>query len=244
MATRSGNFRNDRNLFEAPAEAGRAAAIGSALEAVEFLRMLPDAFIGTQQRELERLRNSGDPDNPHIPVLEASLERATAVRSMAQKGHARLQRAIAIAADPENAFHGFVTDRELEPLAGLTVRLKGDDVDEERLCAVTGADGYFRIPLGTKRDRKQSTGFAERIAALSARMNRGRNAAASDSGSAGGQKTTARVEIVSDGKVVHRDPTGVILEGRLYREYIISEAGKPRAESAAAPGKKSARRKG
>jgi hypothetical protein len=216
-----------RQFIDAPMEGARQSALSSALELAKVLSALPEAFAASQRRELERLKSSGQKDDPRIAFLEASIEEANALHTMARRGAARAQRTTVALASGKEVFHGFVSDGELNPLPGLTVRLTGDKEKAKELSATTEADGYFNISLGGK--RKSSRGSAEdaanialeRIAELFSHQEREKDARNQP---ASAFKSVGRVEILRKTKVIHEDPVRIPLnEGSVYREYVISK---------------------
>ncbi len=217
-----------RQLIEAPLSAARFAALGSAFEVVELLNLLPEAFERSQRRELERLRRSKD-DKRRIAALESSMEQAAMLRTMARRANVRLQRAAVIASDQEDAFHGFVSNSDLEPLEGLTVRLTDSKERSGRaLTATTDSDGYFRISFGNKRtapDRVENLDPVQRLAKLFERF--GGQPTAGISGAATssnrGETPSAHLEILKGERIIHRDPVPLArTKGSAYREYVIS----------------------
>lgn len=199
-------FRDDprKEFIQAPVEAARSEIMASVLEVAGLLNVLPDAVIASQQRELARLKATRGDDDPRVVELQATLNRAADLKVMAERGHIRAQRlAVAIAGDREDAFLGFVSDTDLNPLPGLTVRAG------QQYSATTDADGYFHIPLGTKTTRATGLGgILDRTGVKDP-------AATAD-------PLTAQVEILQKSTVIHTDPFPLPLDdGRVYREYVI-----------------------
>ena len=220
-------------FIDKPLEAAKQAVLGSGLELFNLMSALPDAFIASQSRELERVKASGKDNDDRVALLEASIAQATVLRTTVQLGETRVGRALSSVGDSEIAFHGFVSNTEFEPVGGLTVRLSGRQGEggKRGLTATTDNDGYFRIPLGSKsvsgkewRTRVGQINFAEKINILSEQQ-----AAAADASSAndtsGATKARAQVEILDGNKSVYQDPVGVpIDEGSVYREYVVAVA--------------------
>lgn len=216
-----------RQFIEAPFEAAHTSVLGSLIEVASILSAVPGAYVEAQTRELERVKNSGrDDDDDRVKALQASIDRANAIRTTASRGQARAQRVVMSVGDRDYVFHGFVSDADFAPLKGLTVRLTATDSTKttKPLTSTTEDDGYFRIPLKPKpRDRKGSSAPArssllERITSFSSSF----GAQAHDAGSAD-QQDTAMVEVLQKGKLIYRDPTLVALgQGNVYREYVIS----------------------
>jgi hypothetical protein len=218
-------------FIDKPLEAAKQAVLGSGLELFNLMSALPDAFIASQRRELERVKASGKDNDDRVVLLEASIAQATELRTTVQLGETRVGRALSSVGDSEIAFHGFVSNTEFEPVGGLTVRLSGREGEggKRGLTATTDDDGYFRIPLGSKRDsgkewrtRVGQINFAEKINILSEQQ-----AAAADASSANdtsaATKARAQVEILDGNKSVYQDPVGVpIDEGSVYREYAVA----------------------
>lgn len=221
-----------RQFIEAPMDAARGPALGSLLELAGLMTTLPEAFVASQQRELDRLEAARGADDPRVQALRASIDRAAALRVTAARGEARFQRALVALADSEDALHGFVSGADLAPLDGVTVRLDRRDAAGKPLSAQTDSDGYFRIPLGTTRDaQKKRTGkttgdMAGRVAEILGRMSRVTAAGATTEEKEEGPAEQASVEIVSKGKVLHRDPVPIRLgRGAVYREYVVPASG-------------------
>lgn len=229
-----------RQIAEGPMEAAKQSAFATAVELFAVMSVLPDAFIASQERELERLRGSGKeaPKDPRIDALKASIAQADALRATAQLGQARVERALVAMTDSDQIFHGFVSDTELQPLSGLTVRVTGrDGSDGKALSGKTGKDGYFRIRLGdgsrgTKTHVPESTvNLSGRLAELLATVNAGARDGAGAKAEAraatagDGKDVLARVEILDGaGALVHQDDAPLIVNaGSAYREYVIGD---------------------
>jgi hypothetical protein len=208
------NFFGDRDgadarkqFIDGSLEGARGAAIGTLMEVAGLLTVLPNAAVASQQRELERLKATRGDDDPRVVQLEASLARAATLSAMGERGQARFQRAAVALADSEDVFHGFVSNGDLDPLPNLTVRIG------KQYSATTDADGYFRIPLGTK------TGGTWSVRDMLKGATRG---AAKVNAEASTEPVPGEVEIVQKGTVVYTDPAPLPLDrGRVYREYVI-----------------------
>jgi len=218
-------------FIDKPLEAAKQAVLGSGLELFNLMSALPDAFIASQSRELERVKASGKDNDDRVVLLEESIAQATELRTTVQLGETRVGRALSSVGDSEIAFHGFVSNTEFEPVGGLTVRLSGREGEggKRGLTATTDNDGYFRIPLGSKSDsgkewrtRVGQINFAEKINILSEQQAAAADAS-STSDTSGATKARAQVEILDGNKSVYQDPVGVpIDEGSVYREYVVA----------------------
>lgn len=198
-----------RQLIDEPMKAARGEALASLLEVAGLMTVLPNAVMASQQRELERLKATRGDDDPRVIELQATLERAATLSVMAERGQSRAQRLAVAFADSEDVFHGFVSDSDLNPLSGLTVRAG------KQLSATTDADGYFRIPLGTR--TTPATGLGDLF-----KSRRPPKAAAEATTDPAADPAKGEVEIVQKGTVLHTDPIPLPLEeGRVYREYVI-----------------------
>ena len=215
-----------RQFIDAPLAAAQQSALGSAAALATLLGMLPDAFAASQQRELNRILKSGNDNDPRVAALQASIEQAERLHTTARRGQARVQRALVALAAGGDVFHGFVSDSDLAPLEGLTVRLTETPAEGVKaFTATTEADGYFSIDLSPNTSTRRDAGakaspinLSQRIAALFARGSDDRTTAP-----AGNPETSVgQVEILKYDRLLYRDPTLVALkEGRIYREYVI-----------------------
>ncbi len=198
-----------KQFIDGSLDGARGAAVGTLMEVAGLLTVLPNAAIASQQRELERLKATRGDDDPRVVQLEASLARAATLSAMGERGHARFQRAAVALADKEDVFHGFVSDSNLDPLPNLTVRMG------KQFSATTDADGYFRIPLGTK------TGGTWTVRDM---LKGTKRAAAKVNPEATAEPAEGQVEIVQKGTVLYTDPAPVPLDkGRVYREYVVAK---------------------
>ncbi len=195
-------------------KAARGEALATVVEVAGLLSVLPNAAIASQQRELERLKATRGDNDPRVVELQATLERAATLSAMAERGQARAERLAVAFTESEAAFHGFVSDSDLNPLSGLTVRAG------QQYSATTDADGYFRIPLGTKTTR--ATTARELFQSLSRRTPKDTAAAPAAGSEPGKELATAQVEIVQKGTIIHTDPFPLPLDdGGVYREYVL-----------------------
>jgi hypothetical protein len=225
-----------REFIDKPLNAAKQSLLGTGLDLLNLMRVLPDAFIASQQRELERLKASGKDDDERMRQHEVSIEQAVALRTTVAQGETRIQRAMDSLGNTELAFHGFVSDADLNPVSGLTVRLSGRDAKSGKrgLTATTEDDGYFRIPLGSKRDtgkewrsRVGQINFAEKLNIISEQQ---ADAAASVNDATSANKARGQVEILQGEKSLYTDPAGVpIDEGSVYREYVVQAESRPNA---------------
>jgi hypothetical protein len=218
-----------RRFIEAPLEAAQQSVLSSGLEVANLLSILPDAFLASQRRELERLKQSGKEKDSRIEFLQTSIEQTGVFRTTAQRAQARAGRALAALADTDTVFHGFVSNAELTPLAGLTVRLIGDKgTSAESLSAATEEDGYFRIVLHAKSNTRggaeakaRPPNLSQRIVDVMSGLSQQTSASTAASAEAGG----SRVEILKKGTVIHSDPVPLLRDnGSVYREYVIVDA--------------------
>jgi hypothetical protein len=221
-------------------DAASQGAVGAALELLSFMSALPDAFVASQQREATRLMQSGRDKGPRIEALKSSILAAEKLRSGARAGQARVDRALAALADPNDIFHGFVSGTGLQFQKGYTVRLvrAGHAKAKSELSATTEADGYFSITLARNEKAGGFPAGNDAQVILAAQLSE-LLGAAGPSGEAGGtempsansETLQASVEILDPkGRLFHQDPVPVVLnEGSVYREYVVdSEAGKQR----------------
>ena len=246
-----------KEFIEAPLAAARQPAMTTGLDLLAFMSAMPDIFLASEQRELQRLtRRIDNKNDPRIERLEISIERATELSNTASLGKTRIDRAIVAATTEDNVFHGFVSDADLKPREKLTVRISaarngdtGSDKETKSLSTTTNADGYFSISLGKERNDHRKTGthestvklseqMAERLASVNAK-------AKTDSSAAGKPRTSAaaaaaensnevlaRVEILDANKnIIHQDDSPLVVSaGTAYREYVVGDDanGKPR----------------
>jgi hypothetical protein len=223
-----------REFIQKPMANAKLSLIGTGLELLDLMKMLPEAFVASQRRELHRLKADGKDNDERIKNLEASIEQATTLRTTIQRGESRIERGLGSLGDSEIAFHGFVSDADLNPMPGLTVRLSGREGASRRgLTAITEDDGYFRISLGSKRDtgkewraRVGQINFAEKINIITEQA-----PASGASGDATSTKPRGQVEILQGEKTVYVDPAGLpIDEGSVYREYVVQSDSRIRSD--------------
>ena len=223
---------DSQQIARAPIMAARQASFAAAVEVFAMLAALPDAFIRSQRRELKRLQRSGQDDDARIEMMKASIGQSSALHTTARLGQARLERMIVAMSDQGAVVHGFVSDDQLEAIAGLTVRLSINEQGKDRsLFEKTGDDGYFSIRLGsTTRTYKPVTpavdvSLSERMAEALARINAkaAADAAAPPASTTGDRQILARIEILdATGKLLHTDPEALVINtGSVYREYVL-----------------------
>ena len=217
-----------RQFIEAPMEAAQQSALGTAGELATLMGILPDAFAASQRRELTRILKSGNEKDSRVAALQASIAQADVLVATARRGQARVQRAIAALTGNGDVFHGFVSDRDVAPLKGLTVRLTDHkSKGAKAFTAMTDEEGYFSIDLGTDKPSPRDSdakpnpiNLSKWMADLMAGLSQDTSPAPAASTEAG----IAQVEILNaNGKLLHRDPTFVALSGgSIYREYVIT----------------------
>jgi hypothetical protein len=213
-----------RQFIDAPLEAAKSSAYRSALDLARMLSLLPDAFAASQRRELKRMKRSVPEDDSRLATLEASIEQAEVLRTTARHGAVRAQRSLAALASRRDIFHGFVSDSELNPLEGLTVKLsRGREGNTKDPSATTDKDGYFSMPLDHRKITANEVEITpEHIAELFAQRVR----EASDGEQTASESVAVRVEILKKAKLLQEDSIPLALDrGSVYREYVISEHG-------------------
>jgi len=214
-----------RQFIEVPLEGAQQSVLGSAADLAALLSVLPDAFAASQRRELSRILKSGNDRDPRVAALQASIEQADVLHATAGRGQARVQRALVALAGGSAVFHGFVSDGDLAPLEGLTVRLTDPKTaGGKTLTAKTEADGHFSIDLGLNNSASRGSGakpVAQRIADLFAVRSEDPTAAPPGNAEVG----VGQVEILRNETLLSSDPTPVVLNaGSVYREYVIVDA--------------------
>ena len=228
-------------FIETPFAAAQQPAINTGLDLLNFMSALPNAFIASEQRELERLlRTTDDKNDPRIQRLKLSIEHAGELHTTAMQCKARIDRALVSLSTEGNVFHGFVSDADAKPMPKLTVRIfKDRTVDGNQnaansLSGTTDTDGYFSIPLDKGTATRKSAGTNETREDLSKRMaellNKDNQDKASTNPATEGQDTrqvTVNVEILdASGKQLYLDPFELVLEhGSAYREYVVDNEG-------------------
>jgi hypothetical protein len=219
-----------QQFIDSPMEAAGPSALATLGELAAFIRILPEALVASQRRELERLKASGTKNDDRVSALEASIQQAEALQTMVQHAQIRAQRALITLTGKEHVFHGFVSDSELTPFKGVTVRLISSKSTSNRsLSATTDDNGYFSIGLGRRAEDKRGTptrpdavGISQRLTDLAARLSQEPKAVVPN----GSDAETSRVEILLKGKLLYSDPDPVIHdEGSIYREYVVSDLG-------------------
>lgn len=224
-----------RQFIDQPMDAARQPVLETAVGLLGLMTLLPRAFADSQRREYERLAKSTDDEkDPRLAFMKLSMERAAELQDMASIGQARVERALVAVGTDGEAFHGFVQDGDLQPRAGLTVRLsaeRGDNASKS-LSATTDKDGYFSIALGkgaatrTKPDRGAvPVGLSARMADLLDAVNKREGTAAPAAAAKDDTANQAKVEIFdASGKLLHPDPYPLVLDGgSAYREYVIGD---------------------
>lgn len=216
-----------RQFIEAPLDAAVPAALGPVSELARILTGLPTAFVASQKKELQRLKETSGDNDERIPALEASIEQSETLQIMADKGQSRLQRLIGSLATGENVFHGFVSNPDFAPMSGVTVRLTGAKRGSGKAAATTDDDGYFSISLGPTDYGTQ--GSSKRSLTVSQRVNKlfeTRKLDSTDAVEAEKDKEASQstVQILRKNTLLHEDPLPVTVdEGTVYREYVIGE---------------------
>lgn len=220
-----------RDFIDKPLASAKLSLLGTGMELLDLMSILPDAFIASQERELERVKGSGAENDDRTKALEASIEQARTLRATVQRGESRVQRALSSLSDNSHAFHGFVSDADLNPLGGLTVHLITRETGKRGLTALTDDDGYFRIPLAKKkgaagkefREQVRDTSFSQRLNDLFAQNPLASTVSANANGSTSDPGEEAEVEILQKNTVVYTDPHHVPTGGgSVYREYVVS----------------------
>lgn len=228
-----------KEFIDAPLNAARQSTIHLGLDLLDFMSALPDAFIAAEERELKRLsRTSNDKNDLRIEQLKLSIERTQAIRANTHLGKARIERALVALSEDGNIFHGFVSDTNANPRAGLTVRISVARENETGASrsAITDDDGYFSISLdsdktaSTKRNSLNRQKMSSRLADLFAT----KNTTDSTNNSAGTRETNAEavvnernevlaeVTIFNERELVYQDAVPLIIsEGTVYREYVV-----------------------
>jgi len=224
-----------RQFIEAPMEAAGQSALGSGIELANLLSILPAAFAASQERELKRVMKDGIKNDPRVAALETSIEQAGVLQTMAQRGRARVERALVAVADHGNVFHGFVSDADFVPLKGLTVRLTGSKATgSNTLSTTTDDDGYFSIALSPKSSKQQdSTAKTGKISLLQriSDLMAGPGIEPFPASSASVKEDVSQVEILKKGKLLYSDPAPLARDkGSVYREYVIPDT-KPSSAS-------------
>ena len=235
-----------KEYIEAPFAAAQQPAITTGLDLLAFMSALPTAFVTSEQRELKRLSQTAENKNDsRIERLTRSIERATELHTTAMQGKARIDRALISLSEEGRVFHGFVSDGNLHPQRGLTVRITvahDGGKESNALSATTDADGYFRIPLGRDADGGRKTRTPESDVTLSERiaewLSRGNvktntsTTAAADAPTSGSSEVLARVEILDANKnVIHEDSSPLVVNaGTAYREYVVGKEGNDRGD--------------
>lgn len=225
-----------KEFFEAPLNAARQSTIHLGLDLLDFMSALPDAFIAAEEREVKRLsRTSKDKNDLRIEQLKLSIARTQLIRENANLGKARIERALVALSEDGNIFHGFVSDTNANPRAGLTVRITVARENESGASrsAVTDDDGYFSISLdneknaSTKRNSLNRQKMSGKLADLFATQNNTNTTAGTHDTNAEAvvnerNEVLAEVTIFNDRELVYQDGVPLVIsEGTAYREYVV-----------------------
>ncbi len=214
-----------KQFLETPLKAAWQSALGPATELGQLLSLLPSAFAASQRRELKRIKDSAEENDARVAALESSIEEADALLTMAHRGELRVKRSLVALASDRYVFHGFVSDSDLNPLEGLTVRITSSKA-RSPLSAKSDPDGYFSIPLGKRTYTKSKMEGVDvsippdLFGEFFARQGDARAAQEPPDDA----REESRVEIMKKQHVLHEDPVPVILnKGSVYREYVIND---------------------
>lgn len=235
-----------KQFIDAPINAARQSTIHLGLDLLDFMSSLPDAFIASEERELKRLsRTSNDKKDLRIEQLKHSIERTQAIRENANLGKSRIDRALVALSEDGNIFHGFVSDTNANPRAGLTVRISVSNQNEAGASrsAITDSDGYFSIPLDSEKNTSTKSGILNRqkmsgrLADVFAARENSASAEEKAASAEGAARTEnidaesvtnerneilAQVTILNERELVYQDEVPLIInEGTAYREYIV-----------------------
>lgn len=226
--------RGDRGgeNMQSTIDAARRTAFTAAIDTFKLLADLPGAYLRSQKREMKRLQRIASDDDPRIRVMHESIRQARTLHTTAQLGQRRVERLLVALADSEALVHGFVSDGQLKPAAGLTIRLSLKEGGSHRSFQErTDEAGYFRFRLGTDSrpykpgsqptESKMSASIAEALARVNAKSAAGASARAATA--PGAQLALARLEIFDAAdKSLHVDPQPMQIDaGSVYREYVL-----------------------
>ena len=228
-----------RRFIEAPLDASVPEALGTALELANVLTRLPEVFVASQKKELERIKATAGPHDPRAQALQVSIDHTEELQDTAKMGQARVQRVVTSTFSGQKLFHGFVSTPDLAPLAGVTVRMMKRGIASGKASATTDADGYFSITLARSKPGTPTKGdlnLSQRINQLfetrnpdlsdASKPSAGTEAEAAKSAKA--QLSELTVQILRKGKLLHEDPVPLKIDGgSVYREYIVTEDGSP-----------------
>ena len=230
-----------RRFLEAPLDASVPEAMGTVLELASVLTRLPDVFIASQKKELDRIK-AADPNDPRAQALQASIDHTEELQGTAKMGQTRIERVAKATVGGQKVFHGFVSTTDLAPLPGATVRLTEQGAGGHQAAATTDDDGYFSIALSPP-PPTYGTSTTKRDLSLSQRINRlfetrtldlGETAKTVDTAeatkddAAKGHVRETTVQVLMNGRLLHEDPIPLkIDQGSTYREYIVTEDGSP-----------------
>jgi len=232
-----------RRFLEAPLDASVPEAMGTVLELASVLTRLPDVFIASQKKELDRIKATADPNDPRAQALQASINHTEELRGTAKMGQTRIERVAKATVGGQKVFHGFVSTTDLAPLPGATVRLTEQGAGGHQAAATTDDDGYFSIALSPP-PPTYGTSTKKRDLSLSQRINRlfetrtldlGEAAKTSETAEAATDDAAAKehvrettVQVLLNGRLLHEDPIPLkVDQGSTYREYIVTEDGSP-----------------
>ena len=227
-----------KEYIEVPLAAARQPAITTGLDLLAFMSALPTGFVTSEQRELKRLSRTAEHKNDsRIERLKLSIERANELHMTAMQGKARIDRALVSLSEEGTVLHGFVSDGNLHPQKGLTVRMtvaRDGGKGSNALSATTDTDGYFRIPLGREADGWRKTKTPESDVTLSERiaewLSRGNAKADTRTTTEAAAATSDRIEVLArveildaNNKVIHEDSSPLVVNaGTAYREYVVA----------------------
>lgn len=243
MATMQSGFRFDdtergddpRAAIFARIDDLRGPATATAVDALATLRLLAQGLAQAQAQELERVERS-DPADPtrsaRVQALRARIAQATAMQETAARGNARIDRWMAALDEARPRFHGFVSRRDLTPVAKARVDVRAPGL-REPLRAKVDRDGYFSIPLAAPPNTKADAVDAKPDP-KNARVKAGKVAVAAANASS---SQDAQVQVWLGDTLLHEDAQPLPLaEGSVYREYIVGdEAYEPPAGSEPPP---------
>jgi hypothetical protein len=214
-----------KRALEGQMDATALGAMTEALDLYSFMKALPDAFVASQKREAKRLEEFTPEKSPRIEALKVSIDEAQKLQMTARWGQSRIDRTVAAIMEPNDVFHGFVSNTVLQPQKGYTVTLVGTD-GKARLSAATGSDGYFTMTLKAREKASPFSGKDAVPTALLAEMLQlfGMRRPGTDAPIKTDKETQiATVEILDpSGRRIQQDPIPVDVNGgTVYREYVV-----------------------
>ena len=225
-----------RRFIEAPLDASVPEAMATVLELANVLTRLPDVFIASQKKELDRIKATAEPNDPRAQALQASIDYTEELHGTAKMGQTRIQRVAMATVGGQRVFHGFVSTTDLAPLPKATVRLTERAAGGSQAVGTTDEDGYFSIALDPPPPR-YGTAIPKRDLSLSQRINRlfetrkldlsEREAvSAPEEAATDDAVRETTVQVLLNGKLLYEDPIPLkIDQGSTYREYIVTEDG-------------------